>query len=148
MELKIKLEDALKEAMRKNDEISRRTIRMVLSAAKLAQIDKGIILDDSAMSAILQKEVKSRHEAINEAQKANRVDLIEANQAEIGVLESFLPKQLSPEELDELVRTAVQEVQAVSMSDMGKVMKAVMPRVQGRVAGDLISQAVRRILAG
>jgi len=148
MELKIKLEDALKDAMRKNDEISRRTIRMVLSAAKLAQIDKGITLDDSAMTAILQKEVKSRHEAINEAQKANRVDLIEANQAEIGVLESFLPKQLSPEELDELVRTAIEEVQAVSMGDMGKVMKAVMPRIQGRVAGDLISQAVRKILAG
>jgi len=89
MELKAQLETALKEAMRSNNEVSRRTIRMVLSAAKLAEIDKGSALDEPALIAILQKEVKSRNEAINEAQKVNRNDLVEANQAEISVLETF-----------------------------------------------------------
>jgi uncharacterized protein len=148
MELKKKLEDTLREAMRSNNEVAKRTVRMVLSAVKLAEIDKGKTLDDSALLAILQKEMKSRNEAINEAQKANRIDLIEANQAEIGVLESFLPKQMSPEELDTLVREAIQEVHASGPTDMGKVMKVIMPRAQGRVAGDQISLAVRKLLAG
>lgn len=148
MELKAQLETALKEAMRSNNEVSRRTIRMVLSAAKLAEIDKGSALDEPALIAILQKEVKSRNEAINEAQKVNRNDLVEANQAEISVLETFLPKQLSLAELDEIVRQTIAEVQASSPTDMGKVMKALMPRLQGRVAGDLISQSVRKHLSG
>lgn len=148
MELKIKLENALKDAMRNNDEVARRTIRMVLSAVKLVEIDKGIVLDDSALLGIIQKEVKSRNEAINEAQKANRNDLIEANQAEIIVLETFLPKQLSQAEVDEMVLQAIAEAQASSMTDMGKVMKALMPKLQGRVAGDIISQTVRKHLAG
>ncbi len=148
MELKAQLETALKEAMRSNNEVSRRTIRMVLSAAKLAEIDKGSALDEPALIAILQKEVKSRNEAINEAQKVNRNDLVEANQAEISVLETFLPKQLSLAELDEIVRQAIAEVHASSPTDMGKVMKALMPRLQGLVAGDLISQSVRKHLSG
>lgn len=148
MELKIKLETALKDAMRTNNEVTRRTIRMVLSAVKFAEIDKGVVLDDAALLGILQKEVKSRNEAINEAQKANRNDLIEANQAEIAVLETFLPKQLSQAEVDEMVREAIVETQASSMTDMGKVMKVLMPKLQGRVAGDLISQTVRKHLSG
>ncbi len=148
MELKIKLETALKDAMRTNNEVTRRTIRMVLSAVKFAEIDKGVALDDAALLGILQKEVKSRNEAIYEAQKANRSDLIEANQAEIAVLETFLPKQLSQAEVDEMVREAIVETQASSMTDMGKVMKVLMPKLQGRVAGDLISQTVRKHLSG
>lgn len=148
MELKNKLETALKDAMRTNNEVTRRTIRMVLSAVKFAEIDKGVALDDAALLGILQKEVKSRNEAIYEAQKANRSDLIEANQAEIAVLETFLPKQLSQAEVDEMVREAIVETQASSMTDMGKVMKVLMPKLQGRVAGDLISQTVRKHLSG
>lgn len=148
MELKNKLENALKDAMRTNNEITRRTIRMVLSAVKFAEVDKGIVLDDTALLGIIQKEVKSRNEAIAEAQKANRNDLIESNQAEIAVLETFLPKQLSQTEVDEMVRQAVAETQASSMTDMGKVMKVLMPKLQGRVAGDIISQTVRKHLSG
>lgn len=148
MELKTKLENALKDAMRTNNEVTRRTIRMVLSAVKFAEVDKGIVLDDTALLGIIQKEVKSRNEAIAEAQKANRNDLIESNQAEIAVLETFLPKQLSQTEVDEMVRQAVAETQASSMTDMGKVMKVLMPKLQGRVAGDIISQTVRKHLSG
>ena len=148
MELKIKLETALKEAMRANNEVARRTIRMVLSAVKLAEIDKGSVLDDTALLGILQKEVKSRNEAIHEAQQANRNDLVEANQAEIAVLETFLPKQLSQAEVDDIVHDAIVEAQASSMTDMGRVMKVLMPKLQGRVAGDLISQTVRKHLSG
>jgi uncharacterized protein YqeY len=148
MELKNKLETALKEAMRSNNEVTRRTIRMVLSAVKFAEVDKGIVLDDTALLGIIQKEVKSRNEAISEAQRANRNDLVEANQAEITVLETFLPKQLSQTEVDEIVRQAIAEAQASSMTDMGKVMKVLMPKLQGRVAGDVISQTVRKHLSG
>ena len=148
MELKNKLETALKEAMRSNNEVTRRTIRMVLSAVKFAEVDKGIVLDDTALLGIIQKEVKSRNEAISEAQRANRNDLVEANQAEITVLETFLPKQLSQTEVDEMVRQAIAEAQASSMTDMGKVMKVLMPKLQGRVAGDVISQTVRKHLSG
>lgn len=148
MELKTKLENALKDAMRTNNEVSRRTIRMVLSAVKFAEVDKGIVLDDTALLGIIQKEAKSRSEAIAEAQKANRIDLIEANQAEIAVLETFLPKQLSQAEVDEMVLQAIAEAQASSMTDMGKVMKVLMPKLKGRVAGDIISQTVRKHLSG
>lgn len=148
METKQKLEAALKDAMRSNNEVPRRTIRMVLSAVKMSEIEKGSPLDDAGVSSILQKEVKSRREAIAEAQKANRSDLIADNTAEIEVLESFLPKQLTEAELFELAAAAVAEVNASSPSDMGKVMKVLMPKVQGRVAGDLVSQAVRKALQG
>jgi len=148
MEIKNKLETALKEAMRSNNEVTRRTIRMVLSAVKFAEVDKGIVLDDTALLGIIQKEVKSRNEAISEAQRANRNDLVEENQAEITVLETFLPKQLSQTEVDEMVLQAIAEAQASSMTDMGKVMKVLMPKLQGRVAGDVISQTVRKHLSG
>jgi uncharacterized protein YqeY len=146
MELKTRLENALKDAMRSGDDISRRTLRMVLASSKLAEVEKGQPLDELGLMAILQKEVKLRKEAIQEAQKANRPDLEDASQAEIKVLESFLPKPLDDDELKSLVQEVITEVNAAGPGDMGRVIKAVMPRVQGRAAGDRVSQVVRNLL--
>ena len=112
----------------------------------MAEIDKGGPLDDLALMAVLQKEIKSRREAIQESQKANRPDLEEAAQAEIGVLEAYLPKPLSEAELQALVSQVVAEVGATGPADMGKVIKAAMSKVQGRAPGDKVSQAVRAAL--
>lgn len=136
----------LHNAMRANDDTSKRTIRMVLSAMKMAEIEKGQPLDDSGIMAILQKEIKVRKEAIQDAEKAKREDLVIEAKAELKVIEAFLPKQLSEIEIEELVKEAILETNASSPADLGKVMKAVMPKLQGRAAGDKISQIARKLL--
>lgn len=146
METKQKLESALKEAMRANDAVRKTTIRMALSNIKLAEVEKGSPLEDNAILGILQKEIKGRREAISDAEKANRPDLITSAEAEIAVLNEFLPKQLTPEELTALASAAIQEVGASTPADMGKVMKVLMPRVQGRIAGDQVSQILKQLL--
>jgi uncharacterized protein YqeY len=146
MDTRQKLEAALKEAMRSGDDLRKQNVRMVLSAIKLAEVEKGASLDDNAVITLVQKELKSRQEANQEAHKANRPDLVERSQADIAFLETFLPRQLSEEELSALVKEAVLETGASSPADMGRVMKALMPKVQGRAAGDQVSQAVRRNL--
>lgn len=146
MDTRQKLETALKEAMRAGDGMRKQNVRMVMSAIKLSEVEKGTSLDENAILAIIQKEVKSRQEALGEAQKANRPDLEAKAREEMAFLETFLPKQLSSEELEALAREAVTETGASTPADMGKVMKALMPKIQGRAAGDQISQAVRRLL--
>jgi len=146
MGLREELEASLKEAMRAGDDVRKRTLRMALSAIRLAEIDKGARLDDSGVMAILQKEIKSRQESIADAERANRPDLISESQAEIIVIEGFLPKALSTAELDELARQVIAEVGATNIKEMGQVMKVLMPRLQGRASGDQASQAVRRLL--
>jgi len=143
---KAQLETALKEALRSGDDLRKNTIRMVLSAIKLVEIDKGAPLDETGIALILQKEVKSRRESIADAQRANRLDLIATSEAEISILEGFLPKPLTSDELDALVRQAIQETGATSLREMGQVMKVLMPRLQGRLGGDQVSQAVRKLL--
>ena len=146
MDTRQKLDAALKDAMRTNNTMQRATVRMVLSAVKLAEVEKGSALDEAAVLTILQKEMKSRQEALQEARKANRADLAEQAQAESAFLQTFLPQQLSAEELAVLVYAAIEETAATHPADMGKVMKALMPRVQGRLPGDQVSAAVRQAL--
>ena len=146
MDLKTKLNESLKDAMKSGDVIRRTTIRMALAAIKQVEVDKRISLDDAAVMGILQKEIKNRREAIEEAKKAVRPDLISANEAEIAILESFLPKAMSAEELRAIVQAIIAETGATSASDMGKVMKAVMPKTAGRAPGDAVSAMVRELL--
>lgn len=146
MTTKADLEAALKDAMRAGDDMRKSTIRMALAAVKFIEKERGVTLDETAVTAIVQKEIKSRREAADEGQKANRPDLVEAAQAESAILESFLPKGLSSEELDILAQQAVTESGAASLRDMGAVMKILMPRLQGRASGDQASQAVRKLL--
>src|SRR5512135_1424844 len=146
MDIKMQLSEAMKQAMKANDDVARRTTRMALAAVKQAEVDKRTTLDDAAVIALLQKEIKNRREAIEEAKKANRADLIADNEAEIKVLEGFLPKAMSADELRALAQAAVAETGASTQTDMGKVMKALMPKVAGRAAGDQVSAVVKELL--
>ena len=146
MELKAKLESDLKEAMRAGDDVKKRTLRMALASSKMTEIEKGSRMDDQGMMSIIQKEIKSRRESIQDAQKANRPDLEAASLSEIAVLESYLPAPLTDSELLELVKAVVAELGAAGQADMGRVIKAAMSRVQGRAPGDRVSQAVRAAL--
>ncbi|MCX8025126.1 MAG: GatB/YqeY domain-containing protein [Thermanaerothrix sp.] len=145
-ELKTKLEMALREAMRSNDDVRKRTLRMILSAIRLAEVEKGNPLDDSAILALLHKEIKSRRETIEDAQKGQRPDLVAAAEAEINVIQEFLPRAFSEEELIALANAAIEEVGAKTLADMGKVMKLLIPRLQGRASGEEASRVVRQLL--
>jgi uncharacterized protein len=147
MDTRTKLDNALKDAMRAGDDLRKRTLRMTLAAIRQQEIDKGITLDEAAVQTTLQKEIKTRNESIADAQKAHRPDLEAETRAEIEVLQDFLPKQLSSQELDELAKQAVTETGATSLKEMGQVMKVLLPRLQGRASGDQASQAVRKLLA-
>jgi len=132
--------------MKSGDEVRKRTTRMALANIKQAEVDKQTKLDDAAVISLLQKEIKNRREAVDEAKKANRADLIADNEAEIKVLEAFLPKAMPAEELHALTQAAIAEVGAASPTDMGKVMKALLPKVAGRAAGDQVSAMVKELL--
>lgn len=146
METKNEIDKALKNAMRSGDEVTKRTLRMAVAAIRMAEMDSRRSLEEPEVISVLQKEVKSRQEAVAEARKADRMDLAEAAEDEIHVLEKFLPKQMAEEELAALVRQVIEEVGASSPADMGKVMKELMPRLQGRAAGDQASRIVRQQL--
>lgn len=142
---KTNLENALKDALRAGEEVRKRTLRMALAAIKNAEIDRGP-QDEDAQMALLQKEIKARHEAIDDARRANRPDLEAANLDEINVLLEFLPQPLTDVELEELARQAIAEVRASGMNDLGKVMKVLTPRLQGRATGQQASLVVRKLL--
>jgi uncharacterized protein len=146
MSIKTQLNESMKDAMKSGDEVRKRTVRMALAAIKQAEVDKRIELDDATVMSLLQKEIKNRRESLEEAKKANRADLMEANEAEINVLQAFLPKAMPAEELRALVQAAITETGAASPADMGKVMKTVMPRVAGRAPNDMVSATVRELL--
>ena len=147
MDIKTQLNESVKDAMKSGDEVRKRTLRMVLAAVKQVEVDKRTQVDDLAVVALIQKEIKNRREAIEEAKTASRPDLIGENEVEIAVLEIFLPKAMPAEELRALVQAAIAETGAAAPSDMGKVMKIVMPKVAGRAPNDMISSTVKELLA-
>jgi uncharacterized protein YqeY len=142
------IEAQLTEAMRAKDEVRKRTLRMVLSAIKLAEVEKRGPLDENEILTILQKEVKTRQEAIAEAKKAGRPELAADAQAELELLKGFLPQALSPAEVEDIIRQAIAEAGASLPADMGKVMKLVTPKTQGRADNREVSQLVRKLLGG
>jgi uncharacterized protein YqeY len=147
MNTKGKLENDMKEAMRNKDKVRKRTLRMALSEIKFAEVEKGDVLDEAEIFAILQKEVKSRREAIADAELADRPDLVVDAKADITILEAYLPQPLTSDELEALAQEAIEEVGATSMREMGQVMKVLMPRLEGRATGQEASQAVRKLLS-
>ncbi len=146
MEIKAQLESSLKDAMRAGDDLRRRTLRMALAAIKNAEIDRGAALDEPAVLALLQKEIKSRRESIQDAQKANRPDLEQAALDEIKVLEVYLPQPMPEAELRAIVEQVISELNATTPAEMGKVMKVLLPRLQGKVPGDKASAMVKAVL--
>ena len=146
MKIKIQLQNDLKDAMRAKDDQRKNTIRMALAAVKNTEIDRGHELEDSEVQVILQKEVKSRREAMEDAEQAQRPDIVANNVAEIEILEAYLPKQLTPDEIEVLAREAIDEVGATSSNEIGQVMKVLMPRVRGQADGKEVNQIVRQLL--
>ncbi len=146
MDTKTQLNESMKDAMKSGDEVRKRTVRMVLAAIKQVEVDKQAPVQDLAIVALIQKEIKNRREAIEEAQKADRLDLVTDNEAEIKVLQVFLPKAMPADELRALVQAAIAETGASAPSDMGKVMKMVMPKIAGRAPNDIISATVKEML--
>jgi len=146
MSTKTELQDDLKKAMKANDKLRKRTLRMALASIQLAEVEKRGELDENAVLAILQKEVKVRREAYDEARQANRPDLEAEAEAEIEVLEEYLPQPMNEEELADLAQQVIDEVGAASPREMGQVMKVLIPRLQGRATGQEASQVVRKLL--
>ena len=146
METKVQLEIALKEAMKAGDDVRKRTVRMVLAAVRQVEIDRQVKMEEAAVLVIIQKEIKTRKDAVEEARGANRPDIVAATEAEIVVLQAYLPQAPNADELKALVEAAITEAGAASPADMGKVMKLLMPRLAGRASGDHVSAAVRLLL--
>lgn len=141
-----KMQEALKDAMRNKDNHRRDVLRMVQSAIKQAEVDGREELSAEDIMAILQKEAKRRRESIADYESGGRDDLVEAEQAELTIIEEFLPRQLSREEIEAIVTEVIDEVGAVSPKEMGKVMGPVMARVKGLADGKLVNQIVREKL--
>ncbi len=132
--------------MKASDDLRKRTLRMVISSVKFSEIEKRVKLDDVAIVGILQKEIKSRRESIQDAEKANRPDLVQASKDEIAVLETYLPQGMSETEIKATAQEVIKELNAAGPADMGRVMKALLPKIQGRAPGDQVSKVVRELL--
>jgi len=147
MSLKDKLTDEMKDAMRSQDKVRLSTIRLLLSAVKNKEIDLKANLTDEEVIETITSQVKQRRDSIEQFTNAGRLDLVEKEEAELKILQGFLPEQLTPEEIDSEVEKAVVEAEASGMKDLGKVMKLLMPRVAGRADGKLVSEKVRERLS-
>lgn len=145
--LKASLSEAMKDAMRAKDSARLGVLRMALAALKQIEVDERVELDDARVLAVLEKLIKQRRESVAAYQAANRTDLVAQEQAEITVLEAFLPARLSAAELDDLVAAAIQEAAASSQRDMGKVMNLLRPRIAGRADGAEVSKLVKARLS-
>ena len=147
MDTKTQIENDLKDAIRSGENLRKNALRSALTTIKLSEVQKGKPLDDSEVSRVLQKEIKSYQETISDSQTANRPDMAETAQQQITILEKYLPASLSDEELEALTREVIGEVNATSPADIGKVMRALMAKIQGRATGDRANQMVRRLLS-
>ena len=146
MSKKQDIQAALKVAMKARDEDTKRTLRLALAAIKLAEVEQGVEIDDSRILGILQKEIKTRDDAIEDAIQAQRDDLVQQAQREKSILNQFLPKQLEEEELQALISGIIEKTGAKSMRDMGMVMNSLMPELEGRASGQEASRVVRELL--
>ena len=147
MSIQDRLSEEMKAAMRARDSLRLGTIRMARTALKNAEIEARQALDDAATIKVLSTLVKQRREAA-EAYRATRPELADKEEQELLVLQEFLPAQLSEAELEEMIAKAIAESGASSMRDMGAVMKLVTPQTTGRADGKLVSEIVRKQLAG
>lgn len=141
------LEQELHQAMRSGDQLRKRLLRRLLSDIKLREVEKREELTEGEILSVIQKAVKVPQETREEALKAGRDDLVKTSDEEIELLQSYLPKPLSEEELKSMAEAAIAEVGATEPRMMGAVMKVLMPRVQGRADGKILSGIVRDLLS-
>ena len=146
MNLKENISNSLKTAMKENNNQAKSAIRSILAAIKNIEIDKGTILSDPEIISVLHKEIKIRNETIDGAQKNNRQDLIDVAKIDIKIISQFLPEELSDDHIREIVQKTIEEMNAKGISDMGKVMKELLPKIGGKAPNSKISQIVKEQL--
>lgn len=147
---KQQFQEQLKQSMLAKDELKTSVLRLLLSAINYYEIQKGgagYTATDEDVLAVIQKEVKQRRDSIEQYKAGSRQDLADKEQQELEILQTFLPAQMSEEEIKKLVIEAIKETGAASMSDMGKVMAALMPKVKGKADGGLVSKIVKEELS-
>jgi uncharacterized protein YqeY len=148
MALREKLDEDLKSAMRAKDSLRMNTVRALKSAIKYREIELMKPLDDAGILGVLATEIKRRRDSVEQYRAGKRVDLADKEEAEIKILQEFLPQQLTREEVEAKVAEVIARVGAQGPKDMGAVMKALLPEVQGRADGKVVSELVKQHLAG
>lgn len=147
MALKERITEDMKASMRSGEKERLAGIRLILAAIKQREVDERIQLDDTQVLAVLDKMIKQRRESITQFQAGNRADLVARESAELAVLQAYLPAQLSDAEVESAIRAAIAGTGATSMKDMGKVMAAVKPQVQGRTDMGALSARIKGLLS-
>jgi uncharacterized protein YqeY len=145
--LKDQLEADLKAAMKQKDVLKVSVVRMLKSAIKYREIEVLKTLDDAGIQAVVGSEIKRRRDSVDQYRQGGREDLASKEEAEIAMLQGYLPAQLSPGELERIVDAAIARAGAQGPKDMGKVMKEVLPEVQGKAEGKAVSELVKAKLA-
>lgn len=148
--LKQQLRDQLKESMLAKNTDKTSVLRLLLSALNYYEIQKGganYEATDEDVLAVIQKEVKQRKDSIEQFEKAGRQDLVDKEKRELEILQTYLPEQMSEEEIKKLVEQAIKDTNASSLQDIGKVMGALMPKVKGKADGNLVSNIVKQQLS-
>ena len=146
MSLSEQIMSDMKEAMKARNKVRLNTVRMIKSALMNEKIKAGHDLTAEEELTVLSREKKQREESIEEFTKANRKDLADETKQELAIVESYLPKQMTQEELNQAVSSAIAEVNAQGKSDFGKVMKVLMPKIKGKADGKAASDVVRKQL--
>ena len=143
-----KIKSDLTEALKAGDTARALSLRYLLAEIHNAEIAKGkdAVLTEEEMAAVLQKQAKQRHESIEAYQKGGREDLVGKEHRELEMIKGYLPEQMGEDQIRELARVAIQESGAAGITDMGKVMGALMPKVQGQADGSVVSNVVRELL--
>ena len=145
-EIQARINEAVKDAMRAKDKDRLGTLRLATSEFKKIEVDERVTLDDARVLAILDKMIKQRKDSVTQFNAGGRADLADKEQAEISVLQEFLPAALSDAELEALMKKAIAESGAEGMKDMGKVMAILKPQVQGRTDMGAVSQKIKALL--
>lgn len=148
MDLKQQLQNDMADAMREGDITKRDTLRMLIAAIKQEEVDRRVELDDAGVEAILTKQAKQRRESIDDAEKAGRLDLVAEEEAELAIIKSYLPQQMTEDEIRVVAKKVITEMNASGSQDMGRVMGRLMPELGSRADGRIVSQVVRELLNG
>jgi len=147
MSLEERLVEEMKEAMKSNNKVRLSTIRMIRSTVKNKEIELRKPLDDEGIQRVIQGMIRKGEESLEQFKLGGRMDLVEKESHEIEILKSYLPQSLTQEEIIKIVDETIAEAQATSLKDLGKVMKSVMPKLQGKADGKLINQLVKERLS-
>ena len=146
MSIKDKLIADLKDAMKSHNKLRKDVITLIRSAIKQREVDERIELTDEDILTIISKQLKEKKSSIEDFKKGNREDLVKQTEDEMKILLEYLPKQLSQEDLKEIVKDAIDKENISSMKDIGKLMKAVMPQVKGKADGNAVNKIARELL--